>query len=68
MHKQPIVKLRDLKRKIDDRVIVGQFPDDQETDGDDGDHGQDDNFLRGEPVQLFTAIEHNLQAADANHQ
>ncbi len=54
MHKQPIVKLRDLKKRFDDRVIMVVLANDQETDGDDGDHGQDDNFLRGgEPVKAL---------------
>ncbi len=49
-------------------MLVGKLPDDQEADGDHGDHRQDDNLLRGEPVQLFAAVEHNLQTADTNDQ
>ncbi len=49
-------------------MLVGKLPDDQEADGDNGDHRQDDNLLRGEPVQLFAAVEHDLQAADTNDQ
>ena len=56
------------EREVDDRVVVGQLPDDQETDGDHRDDCQHDNLVGGEPVQLFTAVKHHLQAADTDHQ
>ncbi len=49
-------------------MLVGKLPDDEEADCHHGDNRQDDNFLRGEPVQFFAAVEHNLQTADTNDQ
>ncbi|MNZ60253.1 hypothetical protein D3C78_783180 [compost metagenome] len=56
------------QRQIDYRVIVRQLPDNQEAYRDHCHDGQHDNLLRGKPVQLFTAVQHDLQATDAHHQ
>src|SRR5690606_18323015 len=56
------------QREIDDWVIVRQLPDDQEAQRYHRHNGQDDNLCRVKPVQLFTLIEHHLQATDPDHQ
>ena len=56
------------EREIDDRVVVRQLPDDQEAYRHHRDNGQDDDLLRVEPVELFTAVEHDLQTADTQDQ
>ena len=56
------------QRQVDYRVIVSQLPDNQEAYRHHRHDGQDDNLVGSEPVELFTAVEHHLQATDTDNQ
>jgi hypothetical protein len=52
--------------EIDDRMLVGEFPRDQEREADDRDDEKDRDELRREPVLVVAVVEHELQTADAD--
>ncbi|CCJ76454.1 200 kDa antigen p200, putative [Cronobacter muytjensii 530] len=56
------------QREVDNRVLVGQLPDNQEAERDHGHDRQHHDFSGVKPVELFALVEHHLETADADDQ
>ncbi len=54
--------------KVDDRILLGQFPDDEDRKADRGNDREADDPCRSEPVILAPRVEHDLERADRKHQ
>jgi hypothetical protein len=65
----PTRKLRRAEQvQIDHRVLVGEFPRDEERDADQRHQTGCDDDGRTEPILFIAVVEHELQAADADDQ
>ena len=54
--------------QIDDRMLLGQFPDDEGGKADHGQDRQDDDQRIAEPVMVAADIQHDLQATDPENE
>src|SRR6185437_9370720 len=54
--------------QVDNRILVGQFPDQEDRDGYCRDDAGDDDEVGVEPVRVVALVQHDLQRADADDQ
>ena len=56
------------QRRPDQRLARGRHVDQEKIKSQAGEHGLGDDLLRGEPVLVLAAVQHQLQGADADRQ